>query len=288
MYLPLKVRFFNFFRAIFKTPVLEFLLASMTRDKLPKHLICKLVPNPYQYSPGAYRQIHRNGIELRVDISDYIGHYLYFGFYDDAIEKLFALCQSNFNVIDIGSNIGWVALNFAKRSSSGTIIGFEPDPFNYSVCTNNVTLNSFDNLQVLPYGLGESAATVKMEVRTPDNRGGNRIAPIDAVGSVNVEIKKLDTVEEVLSLSKIHLMKLDVEGYELKVLRGASQILQKHKPILFIEIDNDNLSDHGDSANDVILFLSKIGYTSFVHAETDEVVTEQTDFTNCHFDIIAR
>ena len=114
----------------------------MTRDKLPKHLICKLVPNPYQYSPGAYRQIHRNGIELRVDISDYIGHYLYFGFYDAAIEKLFALCQSNFSVIDIGSNIGWVALNFAKRSSSGTIIGFEPDPFNYSVCTNNVTLNA--------------------------------------------------------------------------------------------------------------------------------------------------
>lgn len=283
-----KVKVFNVFRGVFKIPFLERALVSLTIGKPPDHLFCKFVPNPYQYSPGTYREIDRNDIRLRVDISDYIGHYLYFGFLDTGIGNLFSLCKKNFTVIDIGTNIGWVALNFARISQTGRVIGFEPDPFNYNECKKNIDRNALLNLTVLPYGLGETSAEVGMEVRTPDNRGGNRIAPKGGSSSVTVYIKQLDDINEVSLLPAIHLMKLDVEGYELKVLRGAADTLQKHKPTLFIEIDDENLRDQGDSAKDLISFLELNGYGSISHAETNVKVTSSTNFSHCHFDIVAR
>ena len=287
MRITIKVKIFNFFRNVFKIPVLERVLVSLTSGKQPHHLICKLVPNPYQYTPGEYRDIDREGLKLRMDISDYIGHYLYFGFLHTGIISLLSLCKKNFCVIDIGTNIGWTVLNFAKISETGMVIGFEPDPFNYSVCKSNIDRNSFSNLLVLPFGLGEAAAQLQMEVRTPENRGGNRIAPSNGKGSVAVAVKRLDDVEEVSKLSVINLMKLDVEGYELKVLRGAQKIIHRHKPVLFIEVDDNNLRDQGDSATELILFLQSCGYQTFTHAETKNTISASTDFSHCHFDIIA-
>lgn len=288
MNISAKVKILNLARNIFKIQVLERALASITYGKVSDHFLCKFVPNPYQYSPGAYRMVYRDGLTLQVDISDYIGHYLYFGFRDDGITNLFSLCKGNFNVIDIGTNLGWVALNFARLSGTGKVIGFEPDPFNYSVCKTNLELNKLPNLIVFPYGLGEISSQVNMELRTPENRGGNRVAPADSSGSVQVHIKRLDDINEVTSLPAIHLMKLDVEGYELKVLRGAKSILERHKPILFIEVDNDNLNDQGDSAKELVLFLKACGYQSIRQAETSSVITQSFDFSHCHFDVIAQ
>lgn len=288
MNISAKVKTLNVLRSIFKLPLLESALASLTYSKLPDHIFCKLVPNPYQYSPGAYRKVQRDGLTLEVDISDYIGHYIYFGFLDTGIANLFSLCKKNSTVIDIGTNIGWTAINFARLSATGTVIGFEPDPFSYSVCKANIARNTLPNLMVLPFGLGEISAEVMMEVRTPENRGGNRIAPQGNAGAVTIQIKRLDDLVEVSSLSVINLIKLDVEGYELKVLRGAANILQKHKPTLFIEVDDDNLTDQGDSAKNLVLFLELNGYGSVHHAESNEKITSSTDFSHCHFDIIAR
>ncbi|MFM7431762.1 MAG: FkbM family methyltransferase [Flammeovirgaceae bacterium] len=288
MNISVKVKVLNLFRCVFKLPILERWLAANTLNKSPNHIICKLVPNPYQYAPATYRTIQRDHLTLEVDISDYIGHYLYFGFLDSAITELFSLCKPSDNVIDIGTNIGWTVLNFAKRSHSGIVIGFEPDPFNYRACQLNIARNTFPNLTVYPFGLGEATHQVMMELRTPENRGRNRVAPSGNRGSLPVPIRRLDEVAEVTSLSKIHLMKLDVEGYELKVLRGAKALLQIHKPILFIEVDDDNLKDQNDSAMELLQFLEHCGYRSFKHSETGVEITPDYDFSHCHFDIIAR
>lgn len=283
-----KVRVLNFFRNIFKISFLERFLASQTRGKSPDHFVCKLVPSPYQYIPNSLRTFNRNGITMKIDISDYIGHYLYFGFKDDEIETLFNLCKEGSNVLDIGTNIGWVAHNLAQLSKTGLVYGFEPDPFNYDRCAENISLNNLKNLIVFPIGLGADQANLGMQVRTPSNLGGNRITPSGTSSTRMVEIKKLDDVEMVQQLSKIHLVKIDVEGYELKVLRGGEQTLKKHHPILFIELDDNNLKDQGDSALDLIRFLLALGYTSISRADTKEEVSICTNFGNTHFDIIVR
>jgi FkbM family methyltransferase len=288
MNVPFKVKVLNVFRSIFKIAPLESLLASWTQGKSPMHFVCKWVPNPYQYTPATFRSIKRNGIALRLDISDYIGHYIYFGFADPAQNRLFSLCQEHFNVLDIGTNIGWTAMNFAGIAKQGRVLGFEPDAYNFQRCSENLSLNNFANLKIYQLGVGDNNQETFMELRTPTNRGGNRVAASSAITANEIKIVKLDDFAPVNDFISIDLVKIDVEGYELHVLRGAQKLLQNHKPILFIEVDDNNLRDQGNSASQLIEFILEIGYGEIVHAENNQLITADTDFNNCHFDIIAR
>lgn len=283
-----KVRVLNFFRNIFKIPILESLLASLSQGKSPNHILCKLVPNPYQYAPGTFKLLKQNNIVMRVDISDYIGHYLFFGFEDHGLKKLFSLCNENYNVLDIGVNIGWTFLNLAQVAKHGKVFGFEPDPYNFERCSENISLNNFTNVRAFPVGLGNANLEVNMEIRSSLNRGGNRIAPNRTSSSQPVQIVKLDGFVPVQELNSIDLIKIDVEGYELNVLRGAEALLKHYKPILFIELDDNNLKYQGDSAFALIDFLFGAGYKEISNAESGVRISAQTDFSNCHFDIIVR
>lgn len=291
MEITLRVRFLNFFRNIFKIPYLEGQLAKRTLGKSTLQLWSKLVPSAYLYPPGSFRIVRQNGLELKVDIGDYIGHCIYFGLYGTerkSYEKLFSLCRPGNFVVDIGANIGWTLLNLAKLSAYGKVIGFEPDAFNHEACSENLRLNGLTNVTLVRMGLGAQASRVMMEVRTPSNRGGNRISPLNGYGSTEVNIERLDDVEEIRAWPRIDLIKIDVEGYELNVLMGAEGILRREKPVLFIEIDDNNLRDQGHSAETLMQFLRKVGYRNMIHATTNELIGEAFDFKACHFDIIAR
>jgi FkbM family methyltransferase len=288
MKISFKVRLLNLFRRVWMMPPFEAFLARQTLGLPPNHFISKWVPNPYQYRPGSLRTIDRHGIKMEVDISDYIGHYLYFGFLDLSAEKLFSLCAETSIVIDVGANIGWTALRLARKAVKGKVYGFEPDPYNQERCQENVKRNTFDNLEVFSTALGNMESTVRMELRTPSNRGGNRIAPGGLGGSTLVPLIRMDQAAPVNSLEKIDLIKIDVEGYELQVLRGASGVLRKHKPILFVELDDNNLRDQGDSAGELVRFLEERGYSKIANAVNDEAVSSAMSFTHCHWDIIAQ
>lgn len=267
---------------------MESFLARQTQDLSPNNFVSKWVPNPYQYRQGSLRTIDRYGIKMEVDISDYIGHYLYFGFLDHSAEKLFSLCTETSNVIDVGANIGWTALRLARKAVKGKVYAFEPDPFNRDRCLENVKRNALGNLEVFPLALGNTESTINMEVRTPSNRGGNRIAPRGLGGTVPVQVGRMDQMTPISELEKIDLIKIDVEGFELQVLKGASGVLRKHKPILFVELDDDNLRDQGDSATELIRFLEERGYASITNAVNGETISSAMSFANCHMDILAK
>jgi FkbM family methyltransferase len=283
-----RVRFLNFFRIIFKVPFLEKFLSTLTQGKSPNHFFSKFVPNPYQYPANSYRQIHLSGIQMTIDISDYLGHCLYFGI--DGKERqshkhLFALVSNGYDILDIGSNIGFTVLSMAQLSIKGKVIGFEPDRLNYERCLININQNNFGNINLYNIGLGSEDMSIPMEVRTEFNRGGNRVA-LNGKGEI-IEVKKLDNLFPSLNISKVDLVKIDVEGYELHVLQGAKKLLQQFKPTLFIELSDDNLRYHGGSAKELIEFLVRTGYSSIVKADSNFEIKTDFNFKNCHFDIIA-
>ena len=288
MQFSFKTKVLNFVRNIFKIPFLESLLVKKTKGKSVNTFWCKVMPNYYQYKHPSWRSIVRDNIKLHVDISDWMGYCYYFAFQNE-LGALFDLCNEGYNVVDIGANTGWTVLKLSQKTKTGKVIGFEPDTYNYSQCKKNIELNkNISNITVLPFGLGENNMNAQIEVRAKANRGGNRIATKKMNDVETIQIKKLDEVKEVRSLSKIDLIKIDVEGYELKVLKGAETILLTFKPTLFIEVDNNNLSEQGDSASLLITYLNHLGYNKIINAETNTIVTPAIDFTNCHYDIIAK
>jgi FkbM family methyltransferase len=202
-------------------------------------------------------------------------------------------CKENYTAIDIGTNIGSTLLNLAKKTSQGggTVIGFEPDKLNYSKCLKNVELNSFNNIEVSNLGLGSEKKRVFLAVNSPSNRGGNRVIPESDSNLQQekeaIDITTLDDFIKERETKKVDLIKIDVEGYEHEVIKGAKGILAKHPPILFIEIDDENLKKQSTSASMLISDLEAMGY-SIMRADTGEHITSEYNFEKCHFDILCK
>jgi FkbM family methyltransferase len=286
--MKIKTSVFNIVRAIFKVPFLEKWLRRKTLNATPENLLYKLVPNNYQYKPNSIRTFNYKGVNLSVDIRDYVGHFLYFGFKDGAHEKLMNLCKPDYTVLDIGTNIGSTLLQFANKiGEKGKVYGFEPDPTNYQACKNNISLNSFHNLEVANIGLGDKKGSFNLVVDTETNRGGNRISfeNESQKTSTTIQVERLDDWVINKYINHVDLIKIDVEGFEMNVLKGAEEILKKHNPTLFIELDNNNLKQVESNAKDLILFLEKLNY-QMINAESNLKVTSTDNFSNCHFDII--
>jgi len=123
--------------------------------------------------------------------------------------------------IDAGANIGNHSLYFAKECKV-KVVAFEPDPDNYKLLYENIKEH---NVEAFNIGLGSRQSRMGIE-KHYDNMGMNRLITGD-----EVDVLKLDTFE----LDNVGLIKIDVEGMEVDVLRGAKKTIEKYKPALFIE-----------------------------------------------------
>jgi FkbM family methyltransferase len=288
--ISLKTRLLNQLRAfLVGTDFERWASCSIRGSGILSPLLKRLIPNNYQYLKPSIRQFEHNGIVLNVDISDYIGHTVFFGLNTD-LHKLFDLCRSNSIVFDIGVNIGWTAMNMSKICSCGQVYGFEPDTINFIACSKNLELNpDIRNLILTKVALGDQDAMVKMVVSEPTNLGGNRVgeSSINA-GDADVAMTTLDSFFSSRSLSRLDLVKIDTEGYELRILQGGFATLSNLHPVLFVEVNDNNLRRNGDSAKALIEFLHRAGYMNIVNSETGDAVQLGDDFSDIHMDIIAR
>lgn len=249
--------------------------------------LTKLVPEPHYYRKGSIREVTRHGINYRLDISDMVDWYIYFGFKQSAHLQLYKCIKPNHVIIDVGANIGLVSLKSSKlTSASGAVHSFEPDPINFERLTKNIELNNFSNITSNRLGLGDINGAFELETIDENNLGMHRIALQGAKqNSTQITVITLDEYLDNNTLERVDIIKIDVEGFEMKVLNGAKKCLNKYHPILFIELDDLFLQAQGDSAEILITFIEEQGYT-ITRCDTEEQITSKMNFTNCHFDIL--
>jgi hypothetical protein len=108
---------------------------------------------------------------------------------------------------------------------------------------------------------------------------------ISSYDKTEVEIDTLDRSMQLFEIPSPSLIKIDVEGYEFKVLQGALETLKKNRPVLFIELDDNNLKEQGGNAKELVEFLLQLRY-NILNATNGKTVNEATVFINCHFDIL--
>jgi len=267
---------------------MEKVLAICTQGRSPEHPLSKLVPNCYQYPRGTFRLIRKAGLRFEVDLGECVGHYLHFGFSDPALDHLFGLCHSDSVIVDVGANIGYTVLRMAALARSGRVFAFEPDPGCRGRLKQNLSLNNLDNITLFPFAAGEKKKRSHLESRLASNQGMNRVVAGRKEETEPIQVVRLDKIKELQKLSRLDLIKIDVEGYELKVLVGAEALLRKYQPTLYVEVDDQNLRFYGDTAEKVIQFLLKHGYRSFLRADLGTELDLTCSFENCHFDILAK
>jgi FkbM family methyltransferase len=176
-------------------------------------------------------------------------------------EFLNSLLHTGDHVIEIGANIGTHTVGLSKAvGPEGVVVAIEAQPAIFRVLCANLALNGISN--VTPYWLGCGAQKGTMNVPTVDyyvravhNSGG--ISLNQSGNGIPVPIVTLD--ELIPDCSGIQLLKIDVEGMEREVLVGASQLINKYRPLLYVE--NDRI----EKSQDLVEWIMAAGYRLWWH-----------------------
>lgn len=181
------------------------------------------------------------------------------------LDFLLDVVRPGWHVIDVGANVGFyaVALGRRLRESGGQIYAFEPVAANAERLRENLALNGLaETVKVFRLALGEQPGTV--ELRLEDGAGtGNAVAFPPGESGRPDDVARLDTLDAVAARERIpacHLLKLDVEGYELAVLRGARHVLAEHRPLVLAELNAHWMARFGWSLEDLEAFALAHAY----------------------------
>jgi FkbM family methyltransferase len=139
-------------------------------------------------------------------------------------------------ILDIGSNIGNHALFFMSCGGASMVHCYEPAPDTAALLLVNIGLNKIDQerYSIRRMGIGLQKENASLHVVDPGNIGANRIHA-DANGDLRV-----DSLDNLYPEEVFDLLKIDVEGMELEVLKGGERLIERSRPVILIEVANDN------------------------------------------------
>jgi FkbM family methyltransferase len=161
---------------------------------------------------------------------------------------------------DIGANAGLYTVFAAKSVSQGAVHAFEPIPANIERLRENLQLSGVE-VEVHPFAIGSSDETVTMT--TPDalSHGTPEVTSESDNDTINVEQRSIDSLIE-SNVQTPNVVKIDVEGYEMSVIKGAEKLLRESPPrSIYIELHEDGRSEAVQNE------LEEAGYTTSVFHE---------------------
>lgn len=151
--------------------------------------------------------------------------------------RLLSQClRPGMTVVDVGSNLGYYALLESWLvEPQGMVIAIEPVPENAELCKRNISLNGCSNIVFRQMAISDQNATLPVHVSERSN--WHSLYPVPwPTKEVSVAACTLDALVRELSLDRVDLIRMDLEGYELKVLDGMRATICQHSPRLLVEI----------------------------------------------------
>ena len=225
---------------------------------------------------GTVQTVTRCGISWSLDLDEGIDLAIYvFGRFEPTTSRVLEESTHPGDVvIDIGANIGAHTLPLAKRvGKNGRVIAFEPTRFAHAKLMRNLELNAELATAVTVESMfltDRPSASVPPTIysswplkRSDQLHEMHRGAAKDTSGAV---AQTLDDYVIAHSIESIRLIKLDVDGHECQVLRGASHTLNTHRPIIIMELAPYALREAGDSLEELLRILREANYQ--LHDET--------------------
>jgi FkbM family methyltransferase len=184
-------------------------------------------------------------------------------------EVLAALMQPGDQVLDIGANIGWYTYTFSQLvGHTGRVFSVEPVPPTFELLTYCVRRLGLRNVELFNFAMSDAPGSATMEVPRYDRGGENFYAarivgPSAADAALRTFTVPITSIDDLLGsrLTRLAFVKCDVEGHELRVLRGARATLARSHPALLVEIGGDP-DDPRSPAQAVMAELAAAGYTA--------------------------
>jgi len=158
--------------------------------------------------------------------------------------------------LDVGANAGDTAAR-VKLVADIPILSIEGDDISFSYLQRNT--RQFEKMTLVKQFLGETEGVINASL---DKKGWNTTIVPSATGDSSIGIKTLDTVlrETAVPTGRKKIFKVDTEGFDTIIIRGASQFLQEEKPVIYLEFNRDNMNAINEDGLSTILRLTTHGY----------------------------
>jgi FkbM family methyltransferase len=167
-------------------------------------------------------------------------------------------------LIDVGAHIGYFTLKGAQNvGSTGRVVAFEPNPETLEVLRANLEASHAANVEVAPVAATDRESSLTFYAAAHDNTGRSSLALLnagDGSHQYNVRGRPIDAVLDELKIGRVDAIKIDVEGAEVQVLRGAAHTLRRFHPLIVTEVDTRQLRSLGASPEELASVLRDAGY----------------------------
>jgi FkbM family methyltransferase len=237
-----------------------------------------------------------NGFEVKVDIRWQGGYdaLYYFRTYEPALTALIraAVDTGGAKFVDVGANVGvfcFLAADVLQRRH-GQALAIEPLSQNLSFLAESVARNGLSTLiEIAPCAVGDREGTLALEVMAPGDIANARPTtwsrPTDSAATIaHVRMATLDSLTQ--DLQNIQFVKIDVEGAELFVLRGAVELLRRERPLVYCEFHREFMAANGTTFADVLSFAEAAGYSIRYLGGGGRVVREHPDPRSRYLDLV--
>jgi len=214
-----------------------------------------------------------NGFTMLVSGTDEgIGRELaFYRVHEPAVTKLLSgFVHRGGTALDIGANIGYYTLLLSQLvGENGLVVSVEPHPDNVHLLELNLRLNRVTNAKVIPVAVSDEVGTAEMFVS--DGSNWHSLHPTERTGqkTILVPTVTIDTIAQQIG-RPIDLIRMDIEGWEIKALLGAEETLKRDQPALVIEVHSSYLQQ--DELRQFLLWLHSFGY------ERGLIVLRRDDF----------
>jgi FkbM family methyltransferase len=260
-------------------PKLPFLILPLTRLEVPGwgklmslfHVLDEQRNSLWKAAPDRTIRGKQHGYKMTLKLSDWSQRLSYFlgRYHEDSLQLLMSVCLCpGDRFVDVGANIGLITLHGSWLvGTGGRIDSFEPNPECSKIVEDIIRINQITNIAFHNAALSESKGDAVLTL-FEDHLGGSTLANVVAdpnahvSGTVSV---RTEVGDDVLASDPrpIKLIKIDVEGFELNVLKGLTTTLVTSHPIVVTEVIEGQLNAAGSGRKDLTAFFERLGYKPY-------------------------
>ena len=206
------------------------------------------------------REVRRCGFRFLLNPQDFVDRELLYGhvYEAESTNLVKRTVKPGWTVLDCGAHMGYFTLAFSRAvGPSGQVYSFEPCAPTYARLQNHLKMNGVTNVEPIQSAISERSGTAASQELKATNTGKNRIVADEGT----TPMVSIDEFVAARDLKRLDFFKADVEGFEVRLLRGAEKSIRRFRPIMLVELNPEALSDAGTSASEMLELLKSCGYS---------------------------
>lgn len=225
-------------------------------------------------------RIDISGAIIDLNLGDFIEYWLFMdGLYEEAwIAKIKDFVEGKL-FIDVGAHIGCYPLSLFKEAKH--IFTFEPEENNYKRLVHNLKINSISNVKALRKAVTDKNGRARLYIHKVES-GWHSLYVKYSSTTEEVQTVSLDSFIERKHLGNIGLIKIDVEGAELSVLKGVEKTLRKFHPAILVEFNRPLAELAGQSLFDIYDLVFRKNYKAYRLAKNSLKLVKRSDISKVY------